>query len=218
MGAAHGTFPLYTTFKESFHLFIEPLSENEEALKKICEDCKGDYVIAAAGSSPGKVIIHVHDDYVGSSIYREKEGEHVDGTPREVDCVTLDDLCEAKKLKGPYFIKIDVQGAELDVLNGSTAILTDTEAVLLEASLFEFHFNEPQLYDIMVHMKKQGFALYDLTIGNYRLLDKALGQLDLVFVKENGMFRKQHHFADSQQRIELTERLLQNQRKKQGNI
>ena len=43
-----------------------------------------------------------------------------------------------KSLHGPYLLKIDVQGAELDVLEGAQNLLKDTEAVVLEVSMFGF--------------------------------------------------------------------------------
>lgn len=38
-------------------------------------------------------------------------------------------------------------------------------------------------------MREKGFVVHDLLDGLYRPYDKALGQIDVVFVKENGMFR-----------------------------
>jgi hypothetical protein len=52
----------------------------------------------------------------------------------------------------------------------------------------------------MVFMKERGFVLYDMLGYSYRLLDGAMSQVDLVFVKENGMFRKNHSYATREQR------------------
>jgi hypothetical protein len=55
-------------------------------------------------------------------------------------------------------------------------------------------------------MKEQGFVVYDIFGGHNRLLDNALGQIDLVFTKENGIFRKSHDFASKKQRDEFTKK------------
>jgi len=193
VGVAKGTFVLYETFPNATHLLIEPLKEFEDALKDISCKYNAEYVIAAASSKLGTIVINVHiEELHGSSIYNESEGSHLDGIPREVPAVTIDDLCREKNLIGPYLIKVDVQGAELEVLNGATRILGDTELIVLEVSLFQLLENAPQFYDIVSYMKEHGFVAYDIFGTKNRPFDNSLAQIDMAFVKENGLFRKHH--------------------------
>ena len=74
----------------------------------------------------------MHADKYGSSLLREIEGPSVDGVPRQVPIITVDQACSDRNLKGPYLIKVDVQGAELQVLAGASRTLQQTEAVILE--------------------------------------------------------------------------------------
>jgi hypothetical protein len=55
-------------------------------------------VLAAAGEKNGTAILNVHDQNFGSSLLREVEGDSVDGVPREVPMVTIDDLCDERNL------------------------------------------------------------------------------------------------------------------------
>ena len=48
----------------------------------------------------------------------------------------------------------------------------------------------PEFFEVIKFMKDKGFVVYDILNGFYRPLDKALGQVDIVFVKEDGKFRK----------------------------
>lgn len=203
VGVAYGTFELYEKFPQANHLLIEPVAECEGFLKNICQKYKAQYVIAAAGKSPGSIIINVHPGIQGSSILKEMEGSDADGVPREVPMVTLDDLCSEKNLKGSYLIKLDVQGAELDVLEGAKNVLQETEMIILEVSLFEFMVNSPQFYEIVTYMKNQGFVVYDIFGNCIRPLDGALAQVDLAFVKENGQFRQSHFYATKEQRKKM---------------
>lgn len=205
VGAASHTQELYESFPQSAILLIEPLVEFEPALRKICASYNAQYVLAAAGGQPGTAILNVHSDRFGSSLFREVEGAWVDGTPREVPVVTIDQVCAEKGLRGPYIIKADVQGAELQVLAGATQTLWETEAVILEVSLFAFYIGGPQLYDVISRMKEFGFAAYDIYGFMYRPLDDALSQVDMVFVREEGRFRKSHAYATTKQR-EVIER------------
>jgi hypothetical protein len=107
----------------------------------------------------------------------------------------LDDILKEKGLDPPDLIKIDVQGAELDVLVGAPQALGAAEAVVLEVSMYKFMQGAPEFYDIVCFMKRHGFVAYDIIPGWNRPLDGALGQTDIVFVKEKGRFRQNHSFA-----------------------
>jgi len=203
VGVAYGTFELYERFPDANHLLVEAVSECEDFLKEICRKYKAQYVLAAAGKKPGTIIINVHPGIQGSSILKEAEGSYADGIPREIPMVTIDDLCSERNLKGSYLIKIDVQGAELDVLDGAKNVIKDTEMILLEVSLFEFMVNSPQFYDVVTYMKDQGFVVYDIFCGWTRPLDGALAQVDMAFVKENGRFRQSNSYATKEQRQKM---------------
>ena len=167
-----------------------------------------EYTLAAATSKPGVTTMNVHPDLVGSSLYLENETSNVNGLPRTVPAVTLDSLCQDKKTSGPYIVKIDVQGAELDVLDGAAKVLQEAELVILEVSFFQFFEGGPQLHDVVQYMKSKGFVAYDIFGLQYRLLDNALSQADVVFVLETGRFRVHHYYATRDQRERQT-RLLQ---------
>jgi len=204
VGVASGTFELYAAFREAKLILIEPLEEFERVLQKICTKHKNsEYILAAAGNHHGTASINVHTDLSTASLMNEMEGADLDGLPRVVSLVTIDEVCQKRKLTGPYVIKIDVQGAELIVLSGAQQVLKETELVILEVSLFQFYRNGPQLYDVVTYMKNQGFVVYDIFGGHTRPVDGALAQVDMAFVKENGNFRKNHSYATYEQRQKL---------------
>jgi FkbM family methyltransferase len=201
VGVAYQTAELYEEFPESNILLIEPLAEFEPFLRQICAAHKAQYILAAAGATPGTAIFNVHADQLdGSSLLKEVEGATVDGIPRRVPVVTIDQVCAEKNSKGPYLVKLDVQGAELQVLAGTQRTLRETEAVILEATLFGTMIDGQQLYDVVAKMKEYGFVAYDIFGFLYRPLDNALAQTDMIFVRENGPFRASHVFATPEQR------------------
>jgi len=211
VGVASGTTAMYETFPASRHILIEPLEEFRPYLDKIVEEFPNvEYVIAAATQKPGNVTINVHPDLSGSSLFLEDEDSNVNGVPRVVPAITLDEVCQERNLDGPYLIKVDVQGAELDVLMGSSHILGDTEYVILEVSLFQFFMGGPQILDVIefMFMKERGFVVYDIFDCQYRLLDGAMSQVDIAFVKESGQFRKFHSYASKEQREAQNERFI----------
>ena len=204
VGVASETPELYEEFPEVNFLLIEPLAEFEPFLKNICQRYKAQYVLAAAGETCGTAIFNVHIDQLDcSSLFKEAEGASVDGIPREVPVVTIDQVCSGKGLKGPYLIKVDVQGAELKVLDGATRVLEETEVVILEVTLFGTMIEGPQLADVVAYMKERGFVVYDAWGFLYRPYDGALAQVDMAFVRQDGRFRNSHVFANPEQRKAL---------------
>lgn len=209
VGAAKGTHPLYEVFPEARHILIEPLEEYIPHLKSLVDRLdKAEYIIAAATATPGNVIINVHPDLLGSSLYKEDEDSDVNGVERTIPGMTLDSICSERGTEGPYLIKIDTQGSELEVLKGAQSVLQDTDFIILEVSFFEFFKGGPQFYDCMTFMKQCGFVVYDIFDFEYRLLDGAMSQTDIAFVRESSPFRTYHFYATREQRIEKTKQLL----------
>jgi FkbM family methyltransferase len=204
VGAAYGSFTQLsrTVYPDARYLLIEPLVEYRPLLESVKQSSGSlDYVIAAASALHGEMTINVHPDLVGSSVYREVEtGTGVNGVTRIVRSITLDNLVEQTKAPGPFLLKIDVQGGELDVLKGAERTLTDSELVVLEVSFFKFFEDGPECTEVLTYMKAQGFVPYDIVGRQYRPLDGALSQADIAFVKDHGLFRQQHFYATAGQR------------------
>ena len=200
VGVAGGTPALYNCFTHAYLLLIEPLKEFEEDLKAILRERKGSYVAAAAGSSSGVVDFYKHVNHLsGSSLYQETMGDIADGQKISVPVIRIDDIIKEKSLSGPFLVKIDTQGSELDVLDGFQSHLAQTEVVVLEVSMFEFMKGAPQFYDVVDYMKQRNFVAYDIILGWNRPLDGALGQIDIMFVRENGFFRENHSYSTAEQ-------------------
>lgn len=196
VGVGYGTPTLYSAFPYSKIALIEPLVEFEEAMKNILSHREGDYILAAAGKENKLVKFNKHLNQLdASSLLKEQTGPQTDGEEITVSMIKLDDYVLSKNYEAPYILKVDVQGAELDVIEGAHNILKDCEVIVLEVSLFEFLKESPQFYEVINFMHRKGFVPYDIVPGWTRPLDQALGQVDIVFVKEHGFFRKDHRFC-----------------------
>jgi FkbM family methyltransferase len=203
VGAAFGGFTLEcsTVFPAAKHLLIEPLEEYKPALLSVIDKVAGsEYIPAAASRKDGEIVINVHADLVGSSTYHEREKSSVNGAPRTVPAVTVDTLVKNSGVAPPFLLKIDVQGAELDVLAGAAKVLQETEYLVLEVSFFEFFEGGRQFHEVIAFLEGLGFVAYDILGLQYRPLDNALSQADIVFVKTNGKFRRDHFYATPEQR------------------
>lgn len=196
VGVADGTPELYATFPEASHLLVEPLREFEPVLQALCRTYRAEYVLAAAGAAPGTAALTVGDDLQVTSLM-ERGGSAC----RTVPLVTLDGLCRDRP--APFVVKVDVQGAELEVMRGAVSVLARTELVVLEASLFRFYEGGPDFHALVDFMKQRGFVVYDIAGARCRPLDHALAQVDLLFAPEDGALRRSHAYVSAEQEREL---------------
>ncbi len=113
--------------------------------------------------------------------------------------VRVDDIASERGLAGPFVVKVDVEGGELDVLSGALEVLRTTELVLLEVSLFELIPGAPQFHDVVSWMHDHGFVAADFFDAHNRPLDGALARMDVAFVQADGRFRQSHSYGTSEQ-------------------
>jgi FkbM family methyltransferase len=204
VGAAYGDWSAdcQLVFPEAQYVLVEPLAEFEPLLAARAADLGAATVVGvAAAPVPGDATFHVHDDLVGSSLLLETEGAAVDGIERTVPALTVDEISRGHGAGAPYLLKVDVQGAELEVLSGARSTLAESVAVILEVSFFGFFEGGPQFHDVVAWMHDAQFVVYDLIDLMYRPLDGALAQADVVFVPESSPVRRSHAYATVDQRV-----------------
>ncbi len=188
VGAAYGTKPLLEVFPEAHYLWLEPLREYEPKLEKLRSKYDGEIILAAAGSRQGKATISIDDGLQGSSV--KDDGSYGPKPTREIDVIPLNHLKDKIDVQGDLLLKADVQGAELDVLDGASEILPSVDVIILEVSFFRFFDGVPLFDEVVAYMKERNFTVYDILDGITRPRDHALGQKDIVFVQTDGRFRE----------------------------
>lgn len=77
----------------------------------------------------------------------------------QVKTKKLDDLAEIPRID---FLKVDVQGADLDVLKGAERHLETTVVVQVEVEFVQMYENQPLFADIDTYMRSRGFQLHAL--------------------------------------------------------
>lgn len=81
----------------------------------------------------------------------------IEGT-EELQTRSLDELTE--EIQGIDFIKLDAQGAELDILQHATKWLDNILVVHCEVEFIELYENQPMFEDIAQFMRKNNFQLH----------------------------------------------------------
>lgn len=166
---------------------FEPLPESFDVLDGRRDD-RWEAHRLALGAEAGRRELRVSANRVSSSLLPMAE-RHLRAAPEsavlrsiEVDVARLDDLDVVRQGERTY-LKIDVQGAELDVLRGAAGTLA--AVLLLEAELSTVTLYEGQALfgEVIQHVQEQGFDL----IGLERAFrDRATGDV----LQLNGLFRR----------------------------
>ena len=99
-----------------------------------------------------------------------------------VPTYTLDDFLEKHEIKQSFeFIKLDVQGAEVMILQGGEKVLSTVKAVLLELPFFGVYNNgSPDFVEYVSFMKSIGFLPYEIT--ELHPIKTFLFQVDILFL------------------------------------
>lgn len=85
----------------------------------------------------------------------------------EVPVSTLDEVCAARGI-APDCLKIDVQGAELDVLRGATNALRRSKFVELEVEFNPQYRDQPLFADVDAFLRQEGYRLLALRRTHWR--------------------------------------------------
>jgi hypothetical protein len=143
----------------------------------------------ALGGHTGTGLLHVLKKPSGSSLYPPNEavlnrfGPTSYGTLDkvvEVSLMTLSDFIDQHERPLPNLIKLDVQGAELDILKAiRPEHWRNVLAVQAEVEFVEFYRNQPLFAEVDAFMRARNFVLFDLLpVRSYRFdADRSHGLL-----------------------------------------
>ncbi len=132
--------------------------------------------------------VALHEAETASSVLTEWQPNQFPA--HEYPMETIDHLLAADaSATAPDFLKIDVQGYELEVLKGAERTLPSLRAVLTEVNLLDVHQDVPLLDELIAWMSARGWIVYDVAGLTRRPLDQALWQVDLVFVPRTSPWR-----------------------------
>lgn len=151
-----------------------------------------DFRIALLGPKPAAAV-EFHIRGTGSSVLPENTA-----TPysiAQLPMTTLDQvLLAAQPYPAPYFLKLDVQGFELEILRGAERVLQNTEAALLEVSLLEYNQGAPLFAEVVAFMEARNLVVYDVSGFFRRESDGALFRIVLLFVRQSSALRSKKRF------------------------
>jgi FkbM family methyltransferase len=188
VGAYHGEWT--TMFRSVFPQTAVLMVEAQESKRPKLDEVRARFgaevtaEFALLGPRDGESVAF-HEMETGSSVFDEASPY----PRRTVNKMTrsLDSLIVAGSYPRADFLKLDVQGFELEVLKGATTVLSQVEAVLMEVSLIPTNVGSPSFAEVIAHLDGAGFAAFDFC-SQSRRLDGVLWQTDIVFLRKGSRF------------------------------
>jgi len=190
VGAADGSWAgtLRTNGYTGRIISFEPLAQAFGRLEAAAaEDDLWEVHRVAVGAHDGHGVLHVAGNEQSSSLLPMTQ-RHLRHAPESavagresVRLVMLDTVEFARD--APIFLKLDVQGSELDVLHGAKKTLRSTRLVEAELSAVELYEGQALLEEVIAYLRS---AEFDLVGFETSFRDRSAGDL----LQGNGFFRR----------------------------
>jgi FkbM family methyltransferase len=171
---------------------FEPLSEAAAVFRNVFEgDSKVTLHQVAIGSRAGEAAIHVSKADDSSSLLpiASLQTELFPGTveigTETIKVGRLSEFLSAKDITSPALLKLDVQGYELEALQGCSDLIPCFDTILVECSFMELYEGQAFAHNIIQFLDEHGFALRNVYNLDYNRAGEAI-QGDFVFTRQFG--------------------------------
>lgn len=137
------------------------LFEANKDIKKLYDRHNKKYHLGVLTDIDNKVVSFYKDpmNLGGNSYYKENTPYYNESHVVTEIGLTLDTIVKQNNWPLPDLIKLDVQGAEVDILKGATICLSTCKDVILEAQTEDYNIGAPKQAAVIDFMKSIGFTL-----------------------------------------------------------
>lgn len=123
------------------------------------EEEQFDYHTGVLSHTDGNIVKFYQNEMLpgGNSYYRENSACFPESCAIEKVTSTLDTIVKARNFPLPDFIKIDVQGAEKDILQGAIDTLATVEHLIVEMQRVDYNAGAPKVTETLPYIESLGF-------------------------------------------------------------
>lgn len=169
---------------------IEPQDQLQPQLRALASRAHNVQIIQALLGEANIPQVPFVETGPGSSIF-ESSREPASTKPM----MTIDTLIESGRCEPPEFIKLDVQGYEMRVLEGWTAGFDRCEVIECETSLLPLVSGGPLFHELIAYLQCRGFLMFDVTELIRSPSDGAIWQIDALFCRVASKLRLERVWA-----------------------
>jgi len=166
--------------------------EAVEQVEEFYKEMNAEYAIGVFSNENNKEITFYNNPvYLGGNSYY-KENEKYSPAAKDIyskefeelrNTLTIDSTVEMFNFPPPDFVKIDVQGAELDILNGMTNTLKTVKHLIVELQHVEYNLGAKQADESIPFIESLGFELVP-TGTEYKFFYSNGSDADYHFIKK----------------------------------
>lgn len=193
VGGSHGQFAreIIKYFPNANIYSFEPIPECFTELQILAEQYPQIHPSNIALSDcSGKQVFYV-SSFNDSSSFQKIRTEHTDAWPHtiikhKIIAVKerLDDFINLSSLQPPIFVKIDVQGHEMFVIEGGRKIISQSQRVMIECNFVNLYEGQPTFDQLYQAMRDMGFMFDGMISPLHHPRSGELMSADLIFYKK----------------------------------
>ena len=175
--------------KANFLLF-EAAPFHFSALKQL--EKKENYFIEYLAASDHMGTVNFHLDS-SNPLGGGANSVHGKKHPQPVPSNTIDNVVSARNLVGPFILKLDTQGHEVEILSGAKQTLNQTKFIVMEV----YTIDEPgrlAFDEICLLLRGYGFRAAGIMGILNRPIDGVWWQADFVFIRDSSPVFKNFNF------------------------
>ena len=169
---------------------FEPLPSAAEPLRRMLAAMGRRHAVhqLALGAKTGESLFRQHRYSLSSSVLAVAErsrGHHWadEKASITVPMARLDDVLTDVPLDRPLVIKIDVQGYEMEVLAGATAVLDNADCLVVEHAFEEFYEGQAQVAEVMEYLRSSGWDFH--RVVDIRREGGVIVEADVVYLRRH---------------------------------
>lgn len=180
VGARGGVASYWSVFGDDLRIIGFDL-DPDECTRLNAIDPRTQYLPCALDRRAGQRPVYATEYSPASSFYRADPAHSERHTAGRNVAVTSESMLQTNTLSAALasidiravdFIKVDAEGAELDILQGAQDLLPGLQGILSEMRFARKVNGSPEYWEVEKYLREQSFELYDLDV--YRLSKKAL--------------------------------------------
>lgn len=165
-------------------IMVEAQESKRLMLEQVCAELPSTTYASEVLAATSGETVDFFEMETGSSIYSEQS--NVARTTKQLCTKTLDEV--ANFFVGTnLFLKVDVQGAELQVLAGGCETLKRCAVIQLEVAMLAYNQGAPTILEVLQYMDDRDFVPFDIS-GESRPMGH-LVQIDMLFTPRTSALR-----------------------------
>lgn len=173
---------------------FEPLPDKVKELEELTSTNPKVRVFPGLLGAQPQEAVYLHECETASSVLTENVNKDIPA--QQYPMRTVDQIVEEHFAgRFPEFLKLDVQGYELEVLKGAERSLPRMKALLAEVNLLDIHEGAPLFAEFVAWLNERGWVAYDICGLTRRPLDRGLWQTDMLFVPVDSNLRSDKRWS-----------------------